>query len=148
MTEENYLVEILGTYAGSIASKQEFTNAKRPELIGVAERALRVTQNAALAARIQAPILFPHVELPPSETLWAEAVHWCAKPSTVPRRHLTRATSRRTKCGMVRQHLHHRTRFFVRGIAARTVRGRRSPGSRGASTSGRVSTTPVTHCGC
>ena len=55
--------------------KQEFTNAKIPELNGVAERALDIIQNAALAARTQAPILFPHVELPPSETLWAEAIH-------------------------------------------------------------------------
>ena len=59
--------------------KQEFTNAKSPELNGVAERALGIIQNAALAARIQAPILFPHVELPPSETLWAEAVHWACE---------------------------------------------------------------------
>ena len=38
--------------------KQEFTNAKSPELNGVTERALGIIQNAALAARIQAPILF------------------------------------------------------------------------------------------
>ena len=56
--------------------KWELTNAKCPELNGVAERALGIIQNAALAARIKAPILFPHVELPPSsEILWAEAVH-------------------------------------------------------------------------
>ena len=30
-------------------------------------------------------------------------------------------------CGMVRQHLHHRTRFFVRGIAAGTARRSRFP---------------------
>ena len=59
--------------------RQVFTNAKSPELNGVAERALGNIQNAALAARIQAPILFPHVELPPSETLWAEAVHWACE---------------------------------------------------------------------
>ena len=58
--------------------KQEFTNAKSPELNGVAERALGIIQNAALAARIQAPILFSHVELPLSETLW-EAVHWACE---------------------------------------------------------------------
>ena len=56
--------------------KQEFTNAKSPELNGVAERALGIIQNATLAARIHAPILFPHVVLPPSETLWTEAIHW------------------------------------------------------------------------
>ena len=43
--------------------KQEFTSAKCPELNGVAERALGIIQNAALAARIQAPILFPHIKL-------------------------------------------------------------------------------------
>ena len=59
--------------------KQEFTNAKCPEPNGVAERALGIIQNAALAARIQAPILFPHVELPLSETLWAEAVYWACE---------------------------------------------------------------------
>ena len=59
--------------------KQEFTNAKSPELNGVAERALGAIQNAAHAARIQAPIFFPHVELPPSETLWAKAVHWACE---------------------------------------------------------------------
>ena len=46
---------------------------------GVAERALGVIQNAALAARIQARILFPHIELPPSQTLWPEAVHWASE---------------------------------------------------------------------
>ena len=49
--------------------KQEVTNAKSPELNGVAERALGIIQNAALAARIKAPILFPHVELPLWEAL-------------------------------------------------------------------------------
>ena len=59
--------------------KQEFTNAQGPELNGVAERTLGIIQNAALAARIQAPIIFPHVALPPSETFWAEAVHWACE---------------------------------------------------------------------
>ena len=60
--------------------KEEFTNRKSPEANGVADRALGITQNAALAARIQAPILPPHVVLPPSENLWAEAVHWACEP--------------------------------------------------------------------
>ena len=42
-------------------------------------RALGIIQNAALGARIQAPILVPHVVLAPSETLWAEAVHWACE---------------------------------------------------------------------
>ena len=59
--------------------KQEITNAKSPELNGLAERALGIIHNAALAARIQALILFLHIELPSSETLWAEAVHWACE---------------------------------------------------------------------
>ena len=55
--------------------KWELTNAKCPELNGVAERALGIIQNAALAARIQPPILFPHIKSPPSEALWAKTVH-------------------------------------------------------------------------
>lgn len=42
---------------------KRFPNAKIPEPNGVAERALGVIQNAALAARIQAPHLSPHVTL-------------------------------------------------------------------------------------
>ena len=74
--------EFLGGDFGNVCRqyyiKQEFTNAKSPELNGVAERAVGIIQYAALAARIQALILFPHVELP-SETLWAEAVHWACE---------------------------------------------------------------------
>ena len=61
---------------GQFCIEQEFTKEKSSELNGVAEGALGVIQNAPLAARIQAPILFPHVVLPRSETLWAGAVHW------------------------------------------------------------------------
>ena len=56
--------------------KQEFTNADSPKQNGIVERALGSTQNAALAACIQALIIFPLVQLPPTESLWAEAVHW------------------------------------------------------------------------
>ena len=73
-------IEFFGGKFGDVCRQhcvsQELTNAKSPELNGVAERALGIIQNAALAARIQVSILFPHVEVPPSETLWAEAVHW------------------------------------------------------------------------
>ena len=75
--EDKSLDEISGR--GQYFIKQEFTNAKSPEMNGVAERAPGIIQNAALAARIQAPILFPHIELPPSETLWAEAVYWACE---------------------------------------------------------------------
>ena len=52
-------------------TKKEFINAKGLELNGVAERAPGIIQNAALAARIQAPILFPPVKLLPLETVSA-----------------------------------------------------------------------------
>lgn len=58
-----------GSVCRQYCRKQEFISAKRPELNGVAERALGITQNAALSARIQAPVLFPHVELSPPETI-------------------------------------------------------------------------------
>ena len=77
--EENYFVEISGKCAGNIASNRNSLTQKSLELNGVAERALGIIQNAAFAARIQAPILFPHVQLPPLETLWAEAVHWACE---------------------------------------------------------------------
>lgn len=51
-------------------------NAKSPKQAGVAERALGIIQNSALAACIQAPIIFSHVQLPPIKSLWAEAVQW------------------------------------------------------------------------
>ena len=69
-------------YGGEFASvcrqfciKQEFTTAKSPEFNGVAERGLGIIDKAALAARIQAPLIFPHVRLPPTDSLWAEAMH-------------------------------------------------------------------------
>ena len=62
--------------ANSICIKQAFTYADSPKQNGVVERALGIIQNAGLAACIQAPIIFPHVQLPPTKSLWAEAVHW------------------------------------------------------------------------
>ena len=56
--------------------KQEFINADSPKQNGVVERALGIIHNAALAACIQAPIIFPLVQLPSTESLWAEAVPW------------------------------------------------------------------------
>ena len=46
--------------------KQEFTNADSPKQNDVVERALDIFQNAGLAACIQAPIIFPHIQLPPT----------------------------------------------------------------------------------
>ena len=72
--------EFYGGESGEVCKqffiKQEFTNAGSPKQNGVVERALGVIQNAALAACIQAPIIFPLVQLPPTESLWAEVVHW------------------------------------------------------------------------
>ena len=56
--------------------KQEFTNTDSPKQNGVVERALDIIQNAALAACIQALIIFPHAILPPTKSLWPEAVLW------------------------------------------------------------------------
>ena len=56
--------------------KQKFTNADSPKQNGVVERVLGIIQNAGLVACIQVPIIFPHVQLPPTTSLWAEAVHW------------------------------------------------------------------------
>ena len=66
----------LGEVCKQFCIKQEFTNADSPKQNGVVERSLGIIQNAALAACTQAPIIFPLVQLPPTESLWAEAVHW------------------------------------------------------------------------
>ena len=56
---------------------QEFTSASSPQFNGVAKRALGLIEAAALAAKIQASILFPNVELPSSsDYLWTEAMSW------------------------------------------------------------------------
>ena len=56
--------------------KQEFTTADSPEYNGVAERALGMIDAAARSAIIQAQELYPHVQLPSTESLWAEAYRW------------------------------------------------------------------------
>ena len=56
--------------------KQEFANSDSPKKNGVVERALGIIQNAGLAACIQAPIIFSHIQLPPTKSLWTEAIHW------------------------------------------------------------------------
>ena len=55
---------------------QEFTNADSPKQNGVVQRALCIIQNTGLAGCIQPPIIFPHIQLPPTKSLWAEGVHW------------------------------------------------------------------------
>ena len=56
--------------------RQEFTPADSPKYNGVAERALALTNAAALATRLQAPKLYPGAPTYPS--LWAEAVSWAS----------------------------------------------------------------------
>ena len=64
--------EIYGGVFGEVCKqyciKQEFMNANSPNQNGVLGRALGIIQNAALAACIQAPIFFPLVQLPPTES--------------------------------------------------------------------------------
>ena len=54
--------------------RQVFTPADSPKYNDVAERALALTNDTALAARIQAPVLYPGAPTYPS--LWAEVVSW------------------------------------------------------------------------
>ena len=56
--------------------KQEFTPAYSSQCNSVAERGLGLIEEAAMAARIQAKVLFGHVLLPKTDRLWAEAMHW------------------------------------------------------------------------
>lgn len=46
------------------------------QLDGVEERALEVIEVTATAARVQAKVLFGHIQLPKAEKLRAEAIHW------------------------------------------------------------------------
>ena len=52
--------------------KQEFTPADSPKFNGVAEQALPLINDPALATRIQAPVMYPGAPAYPS--LWPEAV--------------------------------------------------------------------------
>ena len=63
--------EIHGGECGEVCNKYciKFTNANSPKQNGDVDRALGIIQNAAIAACIQAPIVFPLVQLPPTESL-------------------------------------------------------------------------------
>ena len=65
---------ISGNYAASGGIKPEFTPAGSPKYNGVAERALALINDSALAARIQAPVLYLDAKYYPS--LWTEAMTW------------------------------------------------------------------------
>ena len=54
---------------------QEFVPAYSPQYNGVSERRLGLIEEAAMVARIQAKVLFGHVQLPKTDKRWAEAIH-------------------------------------------------------------------------
>ena len=56
--------------------KQEFTPADNSKYNGVAKRTLALNNDAALAVRIQAPVIYPGVPANPS--MWVEVVSWAA----------------------------------------------------------------------
>lgn len=56
--------------------RQEFTTPDTPQLNGVVERGLAIVQEAAQAACLEAPRLFPDVQTPATASLWAEACFW------------------------------------------------------------------------
>ena len=58
--------------------EQEFTPAYSPQYNGVAEPGLGIIEAAAMAARIQAKV-FDYVQLPKTDKLWAEAMHWACE---------------------------------------------------------------------
>ena len=64
-----------GEVCNQFCIKQELTNADSPKQNGVVERARSIIQNAALEACIQAPIIFPYVQLPLTKSLWAEEMY-------------------------------------------------------------------------
>ena len=77
--------EFVGGEFGEVCKKhcikQEFTNADNPKKNGVVERALGIILNAGLSACIQAPIIFPYIQLPPTKSLWAEDCLLYTSPS-------------------------------------------------------------------
>ncbi|CAM9889479.1 unnamed protein product, partial [Sphacelaria rigidula] len=71
-----------GEFSGSFSDlcrergiRQEYTPADSPEYNGVAERAIAMVEKAAMAARIQAKVLYG-VDVP--ARMWAESYRWAA----------------------------------------------------------------------
>ena len=92
--------------------KQDFTPAYSPQYNGVAERGLGLIEEAAMAARIQAKVLFGHVQLPKTDRLWAEAMHWaCEALNHTACSANPDSLSRRMRCGMENLVLLDRIRF-------------------------------------
>ena len=128
--------------------KQEFTNANSPKQNSVVKRALGIVQNAVLAACILAPIIFRLVQLPPTESLWAEAVHWSCDA-------LNHTATTTNACNKSLHEMWHGTAapaFRTRSFAQRTVLGTTRPSRqlrpRAGFTSRRASTTQGTLHGC
>lgn len=61
---------IFGTLCRQRSIKQEVAAADSPKLNGIAERALELIATVAPEARIQAPMMFPNVQLPAAALLW------------------------------------------------------------------------------
>ena len=53
-----------------------------------------------MAARIQAKVLFGHVQFPKTGLLWAEAMHWACEAMNHTRAPLILRQNHRMKCGM------------------------------------------------
>ena len=69
-----FLGEDFGKLCRKRGIKQDFTPADSPKYNGVAAQALALITDTALAARIQAPVLYPGAPAYPS--LWAKVVSW------------------------------------------------------------------------
>ena len=81
--------------------KQEFTPADSPKYNGVVERALALINDAALAVRIQAPVLYPDASAYPSS--WVEAVYGaCHLLNRIATTATSGGKSPYAKCGTVR----------------------------------------------
>ena len=73
-TMKRFSEGISGNHAASVVPSKSSRQQTAPKYNVVAERALALINDAALAARIQAPILYPGAPSYPS--LWAEVVSW------------------------------------------------------------------------
>ena len=138
----------LGEVCKQFFIEQEFTDADSPKQNGVIAKALGIIQNAALAACIQVPIIFAHVQLPPTISLWAEAMHWADDALNHTVTTANPGTSGRMKCGMGLPHMPRCIRSFTQHTVTGRSRRSRSLGPRAVFTSGWASTTQVTLCEC
>ena len=72
--ERAFLGGDFGNLCRKLGINKEFTPADCPKYNGVAERALALINDSALAARIQAPVLY--LDAPDYPSLWTEAMTW------------------------------------------------------------------------